>query len=685
MNVRSLRAGHVVWAFLGAAAFGAAGCSSEPEPKDVGARLEADTGVPWGVFTDPRSGEVRFLAPETPVRFGDGNVEQAARVFFDRYGEMLGATTKADELRDAEISQDASGGSYVRFAHYLPGTTHRVFDVATLVHVDADGHADAIIPGFRAHLLDVAHEPAISLEAASLAARAFVSEHCKVGGDEMTVDGTELGVTAAEANPLALAFRVSMRTSSALCAGPDVDVDATTGSVLAMHERARSFWDKAPGVRHYALGESSSVRTIDITPRRRAFGPTIYTMTTEAPSPKVHTKQYRDYKSEVPFDSTVLGRWDSTWPFGTGSAVDAHFHVSQGLRYFKEIHGHQGVNGKRLDVTVVVHDNSEGHTFGGITASWLDDKIRVGDGTSENLMALSAAFDVMVHELTHGIVRHTSKLIYEFDSGALDESFSDVMASTGEKWFDSWHEPTRNPRDNLILGERSKKRGNPIRSMVAPTEVGGQVDYYDGPQLCFIPGRGNDHCFVHKRSGIGNRAWSLMTLGGVHRRSKIEVKRGIGWETSRALWFETMTHLPPQATFQTAALAQLVWAAKKGPAVLTAVGCAWHAVGVLTLDPVVSPIAGKLACASSDKAIAPPTTEAAPADDEPASTPKTPDCAGRASGWVCSENVPNTALECKSGNVTGAKYCVDPKRKCKMAAADDWTAALDANGELLCE
>ena len=80
------------------------GCSSDVEQSepDLGARLEADTKVRWVVGKDDRSGEIRYLAPERPVRVtrsSDATPEETARAFFDRYRDALHGTGKPDELR----------------------------------------------------------------------------------------------------------------------------------------------------------------------------------------------------------------------------------------------------------------------------------------------------------------------------------------------------------------------------------------------------------------------------------------------------------------------------------------------------------------------------------------------------------------------------------------------------------
>lgn len=67
-----------------------AACSSDPDsPPDLRNKLQSDTGTEWAVFSDPRSLEVRFLAPVRPVVIGNGSPEEKARAFFERYRDQL--------------------------------------------------------------------------------------------------------------------------------------------------------------------------------------------------------------------------------------------------------------------------------------------------------------------------------------------------------------------------------------------------------------------------------------------------------------------------------------------------------------------------------------------------------------------------------------------------------------------
>ncbi len=188
----------------------------------------------------------------------------------------------------------------------------------------------------------------------------------------------------------------------------------------------------------------------------------------------------------------------------------------------------------------------------------------------------------------------------------------------------------------------------------------------------------NDNCYVHFNSSVPNRAFSLMTAGGVHRYSNINIPKGIGWVNARALWFFSFTNLYPAATFRAAALAQVQvanhWYEQGwGKDNFSAVACSWVAVGVLS--PQEPSIARITDCTA-------PTSSSPDAGTTP--TPKGPNCDGRVDGWACSENMPNTALKCKDGVVVDGAYCEGAKA-CKKAAADDWTATTSAEGVLTCE
>ena len=121
-------------------------------------------------------------------------------------------------------------------------------------------------------------------------------------------------------------------------------------------------------------------------------------------------------------------------------------------------------------------------------AYWNGDQMVFGEG-------YAAPLDVTAHELTHAITDRTADLVYECQSGALNESFSDIFASNVDT--DDWE-----------IGEDLPNGA--IRDMSDPGRFGdpAHVDDYDTRPNDGDPA--NDHGAVHSNSGIPNYAYYLI-------------------------------------------------------------------------------------------------------------------------------------------------------------------------------
>jgi Zn-dependent metalloprotease len=114
-----------------------------------------------------------------------------------------------------------------------------------------------------------------------------------------------------------------------------------------------------------------------------------------------------------------------------------------------------------------------------------------GDGDGVNYRAFSAALDVVAHELTHGVTDYEANLIYQDQSGALNESFSDVFGVIIED---------QNGNGNWLMGEDCFIRGTAFRSLSNPSAYGdpeNMSEYYYTT---------SDNGGVHTNSGIPNKA-----------------------------------------------------------------------------------------------------------------------------------------------------------------------------------
>lgn len=113
-----------------------------------------------------------------------------------------------------------------------------------------------------------------------------------------------------------------------------------------------------------------------------------------------------------------------------------------------------------------------------------------GDGDGTTFTSLSGALDVVAHELTHAVTERTAGLQYQNQSGALNESFSDV--------FGYFLDPT-----DYLLGEdiyTPGVSGDALRSLSNPTQYGQPA------HMSNYVNTTSDNGGVHTNSGIPNKA-----------------------------------------------------------------------------------------------------------------------------------------------------------------------------------
>ncbi len=211
---------------------------------------------------------------------------------------------------------------------------------------------------------------------------------------------------------------------------------------------------------------------------------------------------------------------DNTWT--DGATVDAHVYSGWTYDYFFKRFNRRGLDNNDLPLVSLVHPVrrsdfqqvfplvpdfylNAGYYGGGVMV--------YGEGLPAGFTAggqtidfFSAALDVVAHELTHGVTDYTSNLIYQNESGALNEAFSDMMGTAVEFYF---QQPgSGNLRADYLLGEDVFRPGG-IRSMSDPAAYGDPDHYsrrYTGPA---------DNGGVHINSGIANNAFYLAIEGGV--------------------------------------------------------------------------------------------------------------------------------------------------------------------------
>jgi Zn-dependent metalloprotease len=210
-----------------------------------------------------------------------------------------------------------------------------------------------------------------------------------------------------------------------------------------------------------------------------------------------------------------------------------------------------------------------------------------GDGDGELFNRFTIALDVIGHELAHGVTQDEAQLAYYGQSGALNESVSDVFGSLVKQHA---LKQTADQADWLIGAGlfTAKVNGEALRSMKAPGTA------YDDPVLGKDPQPAHmrdfvrtyqDNGGVHINSGIPNHAFYLAAI-------KIG---GYAWETAGRIWYETLrdSKLRPNSGFRTFARLTIANAGRlygQNSREQQAIHASWTEVGVPIADlPIPTP------------------------------------------------------------------------------------------------
>jgi len=195
------------------------------------------------------------------------------------------------------------------------------------------------------------------------------------------------------------------------------------------------------------------------------------------------------------------------------------------------------LDGKGMKLISTVHHRRDYNN-----AFWNGSQMAFGDGDGQIFQKFSE-LTVIGHELSHGVVQFSGGLIYQDQSGALNESFADVFGTLtqqfklkqevhGASWLIG----------KGIFGRNIK--GMALRSMKAPGEAYDDSLLGKDPQpyhMDFYVNTTSDRGGVHINSGIPNHAFYLLA----------QYLGGYAWEKAGHIWYDTLLAINnPMATFQ---------------------------------------------------------------------------------------------------------------------------------------
>jgi len=254
----------------------------------------------------------------------------------------------------------------------------------------------------------------------------------------------------------------------------------------------------------------------------------------------------------------IPGDADNYWDFD-GALVSIHALVGFVYDFYYKFFGRKGIDGNNLDTVVFVHNTKYKDN-----AFWNGETLNFCDPGKKNQQN-GAALDVVAHEYTHGVTDYSSDLVYAFEPGALNESFSDIMGTTAEFY---WYPVGQGLyMADWYIGEDATPYYNTFgcRNLADPNSNSqlGDPRYPDPCHLAqqyYVPFE-FDNGGVHLNATIYAHAFYLLANGGRNRVSGIKVN-GIGIDKASNIFYQAWVYyLTKTSDFLDAAnaLLQVAW------------------------------------------------------------------------------------------------------------------------------
>ncbi len=297
-------------------------------------------------------------------------------------------------------------------------------------------------------------------------------------------------------------------------------------------------------------------------------------LTELARHPLVHrAKSYRTYthNNRAYNDSSQRQLWcTNSESCPDTPSQNAHTGASRVYDYYSVKHGRDSINNSGMTMNSNVHVGSNWNN-----AVWYNNQMYYGEGDGTTFTDLTGSFDVIAHELTHGVTQYTANLVYQNESGALNEAMSDIMGVAAKAYRNGQSIPSWKVGAEVYTPGTS---GDALRYMDNPTQDGQSYDYYPerytGTQ---------DYGGVHLNSGIGNLAFVLAVQGGKHPRNKTtNTVPAIGLAKAEKIFYRALTTYFTSSTNFANARVGTAQAAQDlyGATEKAAIEQAWCAVGV---------------------------------------------------------------------------------------------------------
>ncbi len=436
------------------------------------ATVEAETGTLRFISTMPGR-----PIPQPSALPANASPEVAARGYLSVCGSLLGLRDQASDLKLMKQKQEA-GRSTVRFQQQYQGIP--VVGGEVIVQVDGNNNIVAVnkevLPKIK-----VATQAAVSAAQAQENALQAVAKKYELDVSDLTASEPQLWIydprlIGPDKGDTRLVWRLEVTPVELLPIREFVLVDALRGNLALSFNQV----DYAKNRETYTTGN-----------------------TTNLPG------------------TLVCNESNPTCSGGDIYAQNAHIYAGDTYDFYSTYHGRDSIDNAGMTIKSTVHY----YTSGYCNAFWNGSQMVYGDGCN------IVADDVVAHEITHGVTQYESNLFYYYQSGAINESFSDLWGEFVDQTNGKGNDDSS---VKWLIGEDTTP--TPIRDMEDPP-------LYDQPDkmtstLYYLGA--DDSGGVHTNSGVNNKAVYLMTDGGTFNGKTVTA---LGMQKVITIYYEAQTNL----------------------------------------------------------------------------------------------------------------------------------------------
>ncbi len=258
---------------------------------------------------------------------------------------------------------------------------------------------------------------------------------------------------------------------------------------------------------------------------------------------------------------------------GDPAVDEAYDGLGATFAFFLDAFGRASIDGRGATLEATVHYGLDYDN-----AFWNGERMVFGDGDGEVFTGFTRSLSVIAHELAHGVTESAGGLEYSGQSGALNESLSDVFGALAEQH----HRRQTADEASWLIGAgifTDAVTGTALRSLAAPGEAYDDDVLGRDPQPAHMRDyvvTESDNGGVHINSGIPNKAFHLTAT----------ILGDYAWERAGLIWYRTLTGgaLTPTSDFAAFVSATVDAATQEygeGSEEVDAVRAGWRGVGLM--------------------------------------------------------------------------------------------------------